>query len=69
MLTNGTEIKYTNIEGWSRNDLSVYSNLLGVTFNYLGYGYAKETSVTDRVVVKGETIDINLAPKYTISSS
>jgi len=69
LLTNGSEIKYPNIEGWSRNDLSVYSNLVGVTFNYSGYGYAKGTSTTDRVVVKGETIDIELSPKYTSSST
>ena len=69
LLTNGSEIKYPNIEGWSRNDLSVYSNLVGVTFNYSGYGYAKGTSTTDRIVVKGETIDIELSPKYTSSST
>lgn len=69
LLTNGTDIKYSNVDGWSRNDLSVYSKFLGVSFNYTGYGYAKDTLITDRTVVKGETIDINLSPKYTLPSS
>lgn len=69
LLTNGNEIKYTNIEGWSRSDLTEYASLLGVIFNFNGYGYATGTNLTDRVVTKGETIDITLAPKYTQSSS
>ncbi len=69
LLTNGSDIKYANIEGWSRNDLSVYSKLLGVYFNYTGYGYANGTMLGDRTVVKGETIDINLSPKYTATPS
>lgn len=65
LLTNGNELKYTNIEGWSRNDLEEYAKLLGVTFNYAGYGYATGTMLDGRTVVKGETIDITLSPKYT----
>lgn len=64
MVTNGTNYKYTNIEGFSRNDLDVYSKLLGVNFNYNGYGYAFGTNLKGRDVVKGETIDINLKVKY-----
>lgn len=67
LLTNGDQIKYANIEGWSRNDLVIYGKILGVTFNFNGYGYATNANLTDRVVVEGETIDINLSPKFTIS--
>ena len=64
LVTNGTNYKYTNIEGFSRSDLDVYSKLLGVNFNYNGYGYAFGTNLKGRDVVKGETIDINLKVKY-----
>lgn len=65
LLTNGSEIKYTNIEGWSRSDLTEYGKLLGMTFVFNGYGYASGTNITDKLVTKGETIEINLNPKYT----
>ena len=69
LLTNGSEIKYTNIENWSRSDLEIYRKLLGVTFTYNGYGFSTGTNLTDRLVVKGETIEINLSPKYTTNTT
>lgn len=67
LLTNGTETKYTNIEGWSRSDLITYGKLLGISFIFNGYGYASNTNITDKIVTKGETIEVNLNPKYTSS--
>ena len=64
LVTNGTNYKYTNIENWSRSELDIYSKLLGVNFNYTGYGYSYGTDLKNRDVVKGETIDINLKVKY-----
>ena len=64
LVTNGTNYKYTNIENWSRSELDIYSKLLGVNFNYTGYGYSYGTNLKNRDVVKGETIDINLKVKY-----
>lgn len=64
LLTNSTENKYTNIEGWSKNDLKEYAKLLGINFSFTGYGYAKNTNLEGRNVVKGETIEITLEPKY-----
>ena len=64
LVTNGTNYKYTNIENWSRSELDIYSKLLGVEFNYTGYGYSYGTDLKNRDVVKGETIDINLKVKY-----
>lgn len=65
LLTNGNEIKYTNIEGWSRNDLVEYGKILGVNFTFNGYGFATNTNIQNREVVKGETIEVTLSPKYT----
>lgn len=67
LLTNDTNLKYNNIEGWSKSDLNIYAKLLNVTFNYNGYGYAYDTTLLNKAVVKGEKIDINLKPKYTAS--
>lgn len=65
LLTNGTDIKYTNIEGWSRTDLTEYSKILGINFIFNGYGYAVGTNLAEKPVTKNETIEINLSPKYT----
>jgi len=67
LLTNDTNLKYTSIEGWSKSDLNSYSKLLNVTFNYSGYGYAYNTNINNKDVVKGEKIEISLKPKYTVS--
>ena len=64
LLTNATELKYTNIENWSRNDLKEYANLLDVNFSFTGYGYSKNTNLENRTVIKDETIEITLEPKY-----
>lgn len=64
LVTNVSDYKYTNIENWSRSDLEVYSRLLNMTFIYNGYGYATNTNITNRDVVKGETIEVTLKQKY-----
>ena len=58
-------MKYTNIENWSRNDILEYGKLIGVNFTFNGYGYAKDTDITDNIINKGETKEIKLEPKYT----
>lgn len=63
LLTNGSNIKYTNIEGWSKNDLKIYADILGINFSFTGFGYSK-TTLNDKEVVKGETIEVTLEPKY-----
>ena len=69
LLTNGTDLKHVNIENWSRIDLTQYAKILGINFTFNGYGYAKNTSLTNLQVNKGETIEITLEPKYTNTST
>lgn len=64
LLTNSMNYKYANIESWSRSDLDIYSKLIGVKFNYTGYGYAFGTNLKGRVVIPGESIDITLKAKF-----
>ena len=68
LLTNSTNLAYTNLTNWSRNDLIEYGKLLGINFNITGYGYVTNLDLTGRNVIKGETIDVTLAPKYGVSS-
>ena len=64
LVTNGTNYKYTNIENWSRSELDIYSKLLGVEFNYTGYGYSYGTELKKiEMLLKGETIDIKFKSK------
>jgi penicillin-binding protein 2B len=69
LLTNGTDLKHVNIENWSRIDLTQYAKILGINFTFNGYGYAKNTSLTNLQINKGETIEITLEPKYTNTST
>lgn len=64
LLTNSSTYKYVNVDNWSRNDLINYGNLLGVTFTFDGYGYAFNSNIKGKDVVKGETINITLKTKY-----
>ncbi len=67
LLTNGTEINYINLNDFSKNDIIEYGRLLGVTFNFNGYGYAVDANLSNRPVIKGETVDITLKPKFNVN--
>ncbi len=64
LLTNSNNLKYTNINGWSKRDLEIYASLLGVNFKFNGYGYAYDTNIEGTDVIKGQTIEINLKTNY-----
>ena len=64
LVTNSGKRVYTNIDGWSKRDLEIYSSLLGVKFKFNGYGYAYDTNLEGREVIKGETIEISLKTNY-----
>ncbi len=69
LLTNDTNLTYTNLNNYSRSDLVEYGKLLGVNFTFNGYGYAKNLNLQNRKVVKGETIEVTLEPKYVTKTS
>ena len=39
LVTNGTEIKMPDMTGWSLSDVKNYCNLIGLNYEYSGYGY------------------------------
>ena len=44
-MTNGTEIKMPDMTGWSLNEVQTYCNLIGLNFDYTGYGYVTLQSI------------------------
>lgn len=67
LLTNKIDGNYPNLTNWSRNDIIEYGRLLDLSFNFNGYGYAYEADFSQRPIIKGETIDITLKPKFSVT--
>ncbi len=65
LVTTGEKYKYVNIDNWSRSDITNYGRLLGVTFNFDGFGYAYGSNIAGKEVIKGENISVNLKTKFT----
>ncbi len=45
LVTNGSEIKMPDMTGWSLSDVKNYCNLIGLNFEYSGYGYVVSQSL------------------------
>ena len=45
LVTNGTEIKMPDMTGWSLSDVKNYCNLIGLNYEYSGYGYVISQSL------------------------
>lgn len=45
LLSNGLEFKMEDMTGWSINDVKTYTELLGIKFEYNGYGYVTSQSI------------------------
>ena len=45
LVTNGTEIKMPGMTGWSLSDVKNYCNLIGLNYEYSGYGYVVSQSL------------------------
>lgn len=65
LLTDGTEKKVPDMTGWSRNDVSIFSNLSNIPILYDGYGYVKECNLKVGEIIKpNTTLKIKLETKY-----
>ena len=62
LVTNGTEIKMPDMTGWSLSDVKNYCNLIGLKYEYSGYGYVVSQSlVVDSVIdVSNMTLSVQL---------
>lgn len=45
LVTNGSEIKMPDMTGWSLSDVKNYCNLIGLNYEYSGYGYVISQSL------------------------
>ena len=51
LVTNYTNITMPNMLGWSLNDVKNYCNLIGLNFEYSGYGYVMEQSIGEGTIL------------------
>ncbi len=65
LLTNSTSYKYPNLIGWSKLDVTNYSNLINLSVTFNGYGYV--TSMNKKAgseINLSETLELTLEQKY-----
>lgn len=65
LLTNSTSYKLSNMIGWSRNDVTHYSELIGLNVIYNGYGFVTNMSKTSGSEINlSEALEVTLEQKY-----
>ncbi len=65
LLTNSTSYKLPNMLGWSRNDVTHYSDLIGLNVIYNGYGYVTSMNKNSGSEINlSETLEVTLEQKY-----
>ncbi len=65
LLTNGTDYTMPDMTSWSRNDVSIYSDLTNIKFNFINYGYVINTNKkAGSKFLPSEVIEVTLEPKY-----
>ena len=60
LLTNGDEITMPDMTNWSLNDVKTYCNLIGLKFEYSGYGYVKSQSIPPNTIIDLNTMTLNI---------
>ncbi len=64
LLTNGTDYVMPNIKGWTLTEVISFCNLIGLNYEYEGYGYVKEFSIpVSSEITKGVTLKVTLEAK------
>lgn len=67
LLTNSETYYYPNFQGYSRNDITNFANLLGIKLKFNGYGYVSTTSASSGSVIDvNNIVEVTLTPKYEI---
>ena len=65
LLTNSSEYKMPNINGWSRNDINAFANLINLNVKYTGNGYAEKYNIEKNTLIDlKSTLEVELKPKY-----
>ena len=54
-----------NLTGWSSGEVTNFGNLVGITFEFNGYGYVTSQSLKSGTNINASTkVKVNLKPKY-----
>lgn len=70
LLTNDSNILMPNIIGWSRLDIISLCNILGLKYNFEGYGYAVNQSVAIDAPLKDKPLlEVVFEQKYIVTDS
>ena len=65
LLTNSTNYKMPNFTGWSSGEITNFGNLVGLSFEFDGYGYCTSQSVKAGTAINASNkVKITLKPKY-----
>ena len=62
LITNGDDIKMPSMNGWSRNDVVRFCNLIGIHYNINGSGYVVAQNVGEGDNIP-DSIDVSLENK------
>ncbi|MBQ4061133.1 MAG: hypothetical protein IJD46_03815 [Bacilli bacterium] len=61
LLTNGTTFKMPDIKGWTLAEVISFCNLIGIDYEYDGYGYVKDFNLPiDSEITKSSILKISL---------
>jgi len=68
LLTNSSIYSMPNIIGWSKNDIISLCELLGISYEIEGSGYATSQSITAGTTLTGDSVlKVTFEPKYELS--
>ncbi len=65
LLTNDSKFKMLNIKDWSRSEVNMYANFLGINVIFEGTGYVDEFSIKkDTEITEDMILTVKLKPKF-----
>ena len=68
LVTNNNNIKMPSIIGWSRSEIINLCNLLGIEYEFEGYGYATNQSIKEGTILnKDEILMVTLEEKFVLT--
>ena len=69
LLTNSSNIKMPNIVGWSKKDVSILMNFLGIEYKFNGYGYVTKQSIKEGTIITDKTkIEVTFEDKKIVQN-
>lgn len=68
--TNDSSYKMPNIIGWSKKDVQILCNMMGINCKFNGYGYVSNQSITENtLIIKELILEVALSDKKSIIES